>query len=92
MLNYRAMLTLYNNTVLPYLSYCCELWGNTYKSRLNNLVFLQKRAIRIVHGAQYRDLTDILFSESKIHEQRGAVVAFPWLAPLPLSLFLGGEM
>ena len=63
--NYRAMLTLYNSIVLPYLSYCCELWGNTYKTRLTDLVVLQKRAVRIIHGAQYRAHTNILFCKSK---------------------------
>ena len=42
-LNYSAMLTLYNSIVLPYLTYCCELWGSTYKSRLNSLVLVQKK-------------------------------------------------
>ena len=64
-LNDRALLTLYNSIVLPYLSYCCEIWGNTYKSRLNNIVILQKRAMRIVHGVHYRDHTNRLFYESK---------------------------
>ena len=60
-LNVKSLQTLYNSIVLPHLNYCCELWGNTYKSRLTNIVLLQKRAIRIVHGAQYRDHTNELF-------------------------------
>ena len=65
-LNYDAMLTLYNCIVLPYLTYCCELWGNTYKSRLQNTIILQKKIIRIVHGAKYRDHTNVLFYNSKL--------------------------
>ena len=64
-LNNRALHTLYNSIVLPYLSYCCEIWGNTYKSRLNCIVLLQKRAMRIVHGVHYRDHTNRLFYESR---------------------------
>ena len=61
-----AMLTLYNSIVLPYMNYCCELWGSTYKSRLHGIVMLQKRAIRIIHGAQYRDHTSKLFQKSSV--------------------------
>ena len=39
--------------MLPYLSYCCAIWGNTYISRLNNLIVLQKRAIRLIANVPY---------------------------------------
>uniref|UniRef100_A0A8C6UHA6 Exportin-4 n=1 Tax=Neogobius melanostomus TaxID=47308 RepID=A0A8C6UHA6_9GOBI len=29
--------------------YCVEVWGNTYKNTINNLITLQKRAMRIIH-------------------------------------------
>ena len=32
---------------MPYLTYCCEVWGNNYKTRIQSLFILQKRAIRI---------------------------------------------
>ena len=65
-LNYDALLTLYNCIVLPYLTYCCELWGSTYKSRLRSTIILQKKIIRIIHGAKYRDHTSVFFYESKL--------------------------
>ena len=65
-LNYSALLTLYNSIVLPYFTYCCELWGCTYKSRLKSLEILQKKVIRIIHAAKYREHTKPLFYESKI--------------------------
>ena len=39
---------LYCTMVMPYLTYCCEVWGNNYKTRIQSLFILQKRAIRII--------------------------------------------
>ena len=52
---------IYNSLVLPYLNYCNNIWGNTYKSHLSNsfeskLYILQKKAVRIITksmSAQY---------------------------------------
>ena len=40
--------TLYCSMILPYLTYACEIWGNTYESRLTQIINIQKRAVRIV--------------------------------------------
>ena len=32
-----ALFSLYCSLILPHLNYCCETWGNTYKSRLHPL-------------------------------------------------------
>ena len=61
MLNERALLLLYCSLVLPYLMYCVEVWGNTYKSTLQKICTLQKKAIRIVHKVSYNDHTNQLF-------------------------------
>ena len=63
-LNYKSLLTLYHTLILPYLSYCVEVWGNTYRSNLNPLYIIQKRAIRIVHKAGFYDHTNELFLRS----------------------------
>lgn len=39
----------YQSQILPYLSCCVDVWGNTYKISLKLLLKLQKRALRIVH-------------------------------------------
>ena len=39
---------LYNSLILPYLNYCCLLWGMATKTLLNKLLVLQKRAARFV--------------------------------------------
>ena len=43
-----ALYSLYCTLVMPYLTYCCEVWGNNYKTRIQSLFILQKRAIRII--------------------------------------------
>ena len=43
-----ALYSLYCTVVMPYVTYCCEVWGNNYKTRIQSLFILQKRAIRII--------------------------------------------
>lgn len=65
LLNYKALYTVYCSLILPYITYCLEVWGNTYRTNLQDVVILQKRAIRIVHNVGYRDHTNALFLKSK---------------------------
>ena len=39
---------LYQSLYYPHLEYCCEIWGNTYSSLVQDVVVLQKRAIKII--------------------------------------------
>ena len=65
-LDHKSLHILYCSLVSPYLSYCAEVWGNNYKSTLHSLFILQKRAIRTIFNAGYRDHTNSLFMQSKI--------------------------
>ena len=56
---------LYCSCILPYISYCVEVWGNTYKTSTTPVFLLQKRAIRIVNKATYREPTNQLFIKLK---------------------------
>ena len=56
-----ALYNLYCTLILPYLNYCCEAWGNTYKSRIQPLYIIQKKAIRICGNVDYRSHTRPLF-------------------------------
>ena len=56
---------LYCSLVLPYLSYCTEVWGIAHQNHLEPLIRLQKKAIRLVHKVGYLDHTNPLFLESK---------------------------
>ena len=42
-LDIQVLRTLYQSLDEPYMSYCCEIWGNTYPSRLRKLSLLQKK-------------------------------------------------
>uniref|UniRef100_A0A8C6M9A3 Reverse transcriptase domain-containing protein n=1 Tax=Nothobranchius furzeri TaxID=105023 RepID=A0A8C6M9A3_NOTFU len=57
---------LYCALVQPYLNYCAEVWGNTYKTTLSPIIILQKKAIRIINKAGYRDHTNNLFLKSRV--------------------------
>ena len=58
--------TLYYPFLYPYLSYCIEVWGSATTNRLNCLVVVQKRAIRLITRSGYRDHTQPLFDKLKL--------------------------
>ena len=60
------MWMLYNAFIYPFFVYCIEVWGNTYKSYMEPLVILQKRAIRTIVAAQKCAHTALLFMKSKL--------------------------
>ena len=62
----QSMHILYSSFFLSYISYCSEIWGNTYPSHVNCLVVLQKRAIRLLFGSGRLDHTTPLFCRSHI--------------------------
>lgn len=64
-LHYNALRLLYFSLVFPYLTYVIEVWGNNYKSS-RHPVILQKRAVRIIHKAEYLEHTNRLFLQSKL--------------------------
>ena len=61
LLNQNSLYLLYCSLVVPYMSYCVEVWENTYKSNVKPVFTLQKRAIRIIKKADYREPTNALF-------------------------------
>ena len=65
-LNQGTLLTLYNCFVLPYLTYCIEVWGLTYKSYIDPLVKIQKKALRIITGSHRLAHTEPIFKELKV--------------------------
>ena len=60
-----ALYSLYSTAVMPYLNYCCEIWGNTYKSRIQPQHIIKKHAIRICQKADYRSHSRPLFYQLK---------------------------
>ncbi|KAK2192589.1 hypothetical protein NP493_26g03050 [Ridgeia piscesae] len=57
---------LYCSLFLPHLMYCCEIWGNTYVTNIQCIILIQKRVIRLIHGANRWDHTNNLFYEYRI--------------------------
>ena len=57
------MLSLYDTLVLPYLNYCNIVWANNKITRLQPLVLLQKRAMRIITTSAHKAHTIPLFSK-----------------------------
>ena len=59
-------LMIYNTLVMPHLSYCCDIWGNTYNTRLQDLVLLKKKAVRIIDNADWREHSSRIFNKYKV--------------------------
>ena len=49
--NYRIM--FYNAYIQPHLDYCSIIWGNTSSKNICKIIKLQKRACKIILGADY---------------------------------------
>lgn len=65
-LNSKALHLIYYSLIVPYISYCVELWGSTFKTAINSIIKLQKRAIRIINKADYYAHTEPLFLNSHV--------------------------
>ena len=57
---------LYNSLILPYLNYCCMIWGSNYNSQLIRLVILQKRAVRLIEYVYPPHSSDPIFKKYNI--------------------------
>ena len=60
-LNEESLLTLYYCFIYPFLIYCNNVWGNTYKTNLSKLQILQNQVLRIITGSKPRCLVDPLY-------------------------------
>ena len=75
-LSTHSLRTLYKSMILPYLYYCNLAWGGTYKSNLQRIVILQKRALRIVRNSTYDAHTGILLKFHDIHSFQLGIFMF----------------
>ena len=66
LINTSGMYTLYCSLFHPYLSYCDEIWGNTYPSNVKCLFTLQKKAIRLICNADRLPHTNAMFKDTSI--------------------------
>ena len=58
--------TIYCSLILPHLQYCTLTWANTYFSKLNKIIVLQKKAIRIINNSDYIAHSDPRFKMTKL--------------------------
>ena len=65
-LSCRLRYLLYNALVLPYLNYCCLVWGNTSQVHLNKLIIPQKKIVRILDNQPRLAHTDPIYLKLKI--------------------------
>ena len=54
-----SLLMLYSTLIFPYLNYGILVWGNTHSLYLERILFLQKKAIRVICNASWRSHTDV---------------------------------
>ena len=62
----KTLKTIYSSMILPHLNYSNITWGLSKSKDIDQIRKHQKRAIRIIVGANYNAHTEILFGQSKI--------------------------
>ena len=65
-INLSILIQLYYSLIYPYLTYGILIWGNTYKSTLNPLLILQKRAIRTITFSKFDAHSSPIFQQLQI--------------------------
>ena len=67
-LDRKTRLLIYNCYVYPYLLYCTEVWGNTHKYLLKDVIKLQKRFIKMIDAQKPRATLSsaLLFKKHKL--------------------------
>ena len=60
------LVQLYHAIILPFFSYCCIVWGNTYDHNIKPLERMQKKAIRLITFSDFDAHTSPLFSQLKL--------------------------
>ena len=85
---------MYYSFVFPYLIFCVEIWGSSFKSYLDPLVKIQKKCIRTIFFSEYLAPTEPLFQKlnilifEKLVIQRISLMMFKCsigVLPLPVS-------
>lgn len=61
-----VLVKVYYSLIFPFLTYGVIIWGNTYKTSIEPLVILQKKAIRIMTFSEYFAHTSTLFKQYNI--------------------------
>ena len=65
-INLSSLKLIYYGLVYPYLTYGNLIWGNTYKSRIQKLVNVQKKIVRLMTFKSYLDHSEPIFNDLQI--------------------------
>ena len=65
-LDKRCLKFLYNSFVLPYLTYCIEVWGKAKSVHIKPLITIQKKIVRILDSASYLAHSSPIFNKLDI--------------------------
>ena len=57
------LLQIYYSIIFPFFTYGIIIWGNNYKTTLNPLVTLQKKAVRIITFSHFQSHTSPIFKK-----------------------------
>lgn len=52
--------------LLPFLNYCCVIWGSAPKTTLRRLDLLQKRAFKVILGMPQRTNSNYVYAKTKV--------------------------
>jgi hypothetical protein len=66
LLDVTTLHNLYFTLISPYFYYCSEIWGNTYRNRIQPLFIMQKKALRLINKKDYSTHSGPLFFNSNI--------------------------
>lgn len=58
-----TLLALYYSFIYPHITYCIEAWGSCYKTHIDPIIKLQKKAIRLIFSLPYRHSTQEYFNK-----------------------------
>ena len=77
--NSKTLLSLYYSFIYPYIIYCIEVWGSTYKTYLDSISTIQRKIIRVIYSLSYRQNTQEYFTQSKVLNVNQLYISFSCL-------------
>merc|ERR1711888_326327 len=60
------LIMIYMSLIYSYINYCNVVWGSAYNCHLKPLVVLQKKAVRLIKKANYRNESAPIFYDLKL--------------------------
>ena len=57
------LIQIYYTLIFPFITYSIIIWGNTYKTILNPITVLQKKAVRIITFSHFQSHTSPIFKK-----------------------------